>query len=161
MPDFTKAAIAFQLTMEGNWPTAVAFLGDDKLAAGDGDGRIFLWNLAQPPAEPTEDQKKDNELKDRAADILPQRQLEGHANGVTRLIAAEGGKLLVSASLDHTIGLWNPDASPTGKKEAVLDWHQRRRRVKRDKSNEQEILSAPGIEVETVAPQARLEGHAD
>ena len=62
---------------------------------------------------------------------------------------ADGGKTLVSASLDHTIRLWTADAPAAGEAQAVLDADQRRRRIQRDKKREAEINAEPGVRVET------------
>ena len=37
------------LTMEGPWPTAIAFLEKDKLVVGNRGGQMFLWNLPEKP----------------------------------------------------------------------------------------------------------------
>ena len=153
------AKISHQLTFEGPWPSAVAFLDDDRLAAGNRDGQALLWNLGDPSPELTEQQQKDSSLKDRAANIHPQRQLLGCANGVTHLLRADGGRLLVGSSLDGQVRLWDVSAEPTGEAELVIDDAQRRRRIRRDKSNEQEVLGAPGIPVKTQQPQQLLKGH--
>jgi WD40 repeat protein len=109
----------------------------------------------------TEEQSRNSELKERAANVHPVRKLEGHTNGITRLFTAEDRKTLVSASLDGTIRLWDAGAPAHGKTQAVLDIDQRRSRIHRDKSNEQEILSQPGIEVETQTSAATLAGHKE
>jgi len=151
------AKFSHQLTFEGAWPTSVAFLDGNRLAAGNRDGELYIWNLGDEPAEPSESEKKD---KDREAPNLhPTRKLLGHSNGVTRLLSADAGKTLVSASLDHSICLWDVNASASGKADAVLDWQQRRSQIKRDKSNEEELLTAPGLDIETQAPAHVMLGH--
>ncbi len=161
MPDYKNAKLTHSLTFEGNWPSAVVFVDNDKLAAGNQDGELYLWDLTKEPVELTEEQKKNSELKDRAANVHPVRRLDGHTNGVTHLHAADGGKTLVSSSLDHTIRLWDTAAAPAGQADAVLDVAQRRRLIKRDKSNEEEVLSQPGITIDTQSPSQTLAGHED
>lgn len=94
--------LLWQLTFEGNWPSAVAFLGSGrKLAAANQDGQMYVWNLPDEPGkfEP----QKNSERK--AADHAAARRLDGHTNGVTQLRATRDGKLLISASLDHGVRL--------------------------------------------------------
>ena len=149
--------LLWQLTFEGAWPTAVAFLGGNrKLAAANQDGQIFVWDLPEEP--PTfEPDKKNSERK--APNHWPVRRLDGHTNGVTRLIATEGGQTLVSASLDHSIRLWRPNDAATGTADAVLDLGERKSRAKREKQDE--LLTAPGVAVETQSSVHTLAGHDD
>ncbi len=161
MPDFQAANLTHQLTFEGNWPTAVAFTGDDHIVAGNRDGQLYLWDLTGDVVERTELQQKDGALKDRADNIHPVRRLDGHTNGVTHLLTSPDGKTLISTSLDHSVRIWDMTGPPTGQAEAVIDIAQRRRQIKRDKSNEEEVLSQPGISVETQTSPATLEAHDD
>lgn len=161
MPDFNSAKLTHDLTLEGDWPSAVAFVSDEQLVAGDRAGRLFLWDLARPPAEPTTEQKKDNDLKDRMPNVPPVRQLIGHTNGITRLLVADKDKTVVSSSYDRTIRVWDMTSASTGQASTVLDIEQRRRRIKRDKKKEQEILDEPGVTVDTQVAAHVLEGHRD
>ena len=161
MPDFNNAKISHQLTFEGAWPTAVAFCDEDRLCAGNRDGQIFVWDLQQEPVPLTVEQQKNSDLKDCAANTHPVRQLKGHTNGITHLLAAEAGKKLVSSSLDRTIQIWDMTANAFGKEDAVLDIAQRRRKINRDGSNEKEVLSQPGIGIETQNSAVTLNGHKD
>src|SRR5262245_56256380 len=46
-----KAKLRYQLTFEGSWPTALAFLSNGKLAAANQLGHVFVWDLPdKPPA---------------------------------------------------------------------------------------------------------------
>lgn len=161
MPQYDPKSlkITHQLTFEGNWPTAVAFVDNDRLVAGNRDGQLYLWDLTKEPAEPSEAEKKDSDRN--GANIHPARRLDGHTNGVTHLLTADGGKTLISSSLDHTIQLWDTTAPATGEGEAVLDIHQRRRQIKRDRSNEEEVLAQPGIKIATQTSAHVLGGHQD
>src|SRR3954466_8698238 len=102
MPAFNpaKPKLRYQLTFEGSWPTAVAFLGSGRrLAAANQLGQVFVWDL--PPTPPPFDTKGGKERQ--APDGPPVRRLDGHQNEVTRLAVTTDGKHLVSASLDRTV----------------------------------------------------------
>jgi len=174
LSNIDQAKHLWQLTFEGDWPTAVAFLGSsDRLAAANRAGQIFLWDLSVDPAEQKgagknekgKNEKGKNEKgkneKDEAAppSLWPVRQFTGHENGVSRLAVTADGKLLVSASLDHTVRLWNPSSPAAGRAEVVLDQQQREQAAKR--ARDDEPLQAPGIEVETVEPIHVLREHRD
>lgn len=81
--------------------TAVAFLGDNRLAAGNEQGALLVFDLAEGGPVPT-------------------RRLEGHTNSVTSLVAIPDGRL-VSASYDHTIRWWNPESAAAESAEVVLE----------------------------------------
>jgi WD40 repeat protein len=149
--------LLWQLTFEGSWPTAVAFLDSSrKLAAANQDGQIFVWDLPEePPA--FEPDKKNSERK--APNHWPARRLDGHTNGVTRLIATDDGRTLVSSSLDHSIRIWEPLCAATGAAEAILDGDERKNRARREKK--EDILTEPGVMVETLPSVATLAGHDD
>jgi WD40 repeat protein len=161
MPDFTNAKLTNHLVFEGNWPSSVAFIDNTRLVAGNLDGKLYLWDLTKAAVDLTEKEEKESEVRDRQPNIHPVRRLDGHTNGITRLFTADGGKLLVSASMDHTIRLWDTAAPSAGEADAVLDTNWRRERIRRDKSKEQEILAEPGIKVETQNSAHVLEGHQD
>jgi hypothetical protein len=149
--------LLWQLTFEGNWPSAVAFLGSgQKLAAANQEGMIYVWDL---PTEIPKFEPVKNNSERKASDHVPARRLDGHTNGVTHLRATRDGQLLVSASLDHSVRLWKMDAPATGTADAILDMDQRRSKFKREKKDE--ILTAPGVQVETMAAAKVLEGHRD
>jgi WD40 repeat protein len=148
--------LLWQLTFEGNWPTAVAFVGSgQKLAAANQDGELYVWEL--PTEIPKFEAPKNGDRK--APDLAPIRRLDGHTNGISRLCATRDGQLLISASLDHSVRLWKMDAPATGKADAVLDIEQRQSKFKREKK--EEILNAPGVQVETMTAAKVLDGHRD
>jgi WD40 repeat protein len=149
--------LLWQLTFEGDWPSAIAFLGSGrKLAAANQDGHLYIWDLPEQPPEKFEVEKNSDR---KAPDHPPTRRLEGHTNSITRLRATPDGKLLISASYDHTVRLWNPEAPATGEADAILNINARRSKAKREKKDD--ILTAPGVKVETISATQVLEGHSD
>jgi WD40 repeat protein len=157
MPEFkpTKPKLLFQLTFEGSWPTAVAFLGAGRrLAAANQLGHIYVWNLPDKP--PPLDAKADKERK--APNVNPVRRLDGHDNEVTRLAVSPDGKRLVSASLDRTVRVWPTDAPAAGKLEVILDADTRRRLARRAGKK---TAPAPGVMVEKQTECKVLEGHRE
>ncbi|QDU30160.1 WD domain, G-beta repeat [Anatilimnocola aggregata] len=150
--------LLWQLTCEGSWPSAVAFVGSgQRVVAANQEGDIYLWDL---PAEPGKFEAEKNSER-KAPNHDPARKFIGHTNGVSRLRSTRDGKLLVSASLDHSVRIWDPAAAPSGTAEVILDGDQRRSKAKRDKKLEEQILKAPGIKVETVTAKHALAGHTD
>jgi WD40 repeat protein len=148
MPDFqsAKPQHSWQLLFEGAWPMAVTFVGSSqRIAAGNREGGLYVWDL--PDAEQSPGQ------------VWPARKLAGHTNGITRLAATPDGKLLISASLDRTIRLWDMEAPPTGTAEAVLDIQTRQAEAKRKGKKEPD--AAPGVSVAVHTACHVLEGHAD
>ena len=81
--NINNTQLLWQLNFEGAWPTAVAFLGSGrKLAAANEAGQIYVWDLPETP--PAFEAEKNSERK--APDHPPVRRLEGHTNGVSRLV---------------------------------------------------------------------------
>lgn len=171
MPELkpTGAKQVWKLQFEGAWPTSVAFLGPRRLAAGNRDGQIFVWDLPDQPPTKAVDLKADSKAKpakkgdqDEGANVAPVRRLDGHSNGISRLVSTDDGKLLVSASLDHSLRIWDANASTTGKANVVLDRVSREREVKRLPTDKrQAFLDAPGVNVATQEAAAVLSGHSD
>ncbi len=148
--------LLWQLNFEGPWPTGIAFLGSGRrLAAANEGGQIYVWDLPETP--PAFEPPKNSERK--APDQPPVRRLEGHTNGVTRLVATPHGKTLVSASLDHSIRIWEPQAPATGTADAILDIDQRESKAKRE--GKDDVVTAPGVTVETLSAAHTLAGHDD
>ncbi len=107
MPDFTKPTMAWNLTWDADWVTAVAFVGSSRrVAAGNNLGQILVWEL---PEKAGGDPPK------------PILRLDGHTNVVSRLAATPDGKTLLSSSYDHTIRYWDPVAKPDGEAKLVLN----------------------------------------
>lgn len=149
----------WQLSFEGEWPTSVAFLGDSRrIAAGNRAGQIYVWELPEHPPEPDQTDKDKKEV--RPPDFAPIRRLDGHTNGITHLRISSDAKTLISSSLDHTIRLWDVNASGQGKAEVVLDAKAREQKARyKSKDEKEEILNAPGVTVATVPATHVLEAH--
>jgi WD40 repeat protein len=92
MPDLKKPVLAWNLTWDADWVTAVAFLGSSRLAAGNNLGQVLLWEL---PGKPGGEAPK------------PLARLDGHTNVISKLAATPDGRTLLSASYDHTIRYWD------------------------------------------------------
>jgi WD40 repeat protein len=150
-----KPSLVCQFPFEGAWPTSVAFLGSSRrLAAANRAGTIFVWDLPETPPEGNA-----GESARRPGVLAPSRRLVGHTSGVTRLAATSDGKLLVSASLDRSVRVWETEAPATGTGEAVLDGDFREAEAKRTKKNDP--LEQPGVPVEIQTASQVLEGHRD
>lgn len=153
-----KPQLIRQLKFEGAWPMAVSFLGDsNRLAAGNQEGRICIWDLTKQ-SETSPGEKPTANSGDSAPDLAPVRCLEGHANGVTHLLATVDGKRLISASLDHTIRMWDLASPAEGETEIVLDGETREQQAKRQ--GKKEVSPAPGVRVEIQKHSQVLAGHA-
>src|SRR5262245_5411334 len=102
--DFNKASLAWNLQWDADWVTAVSFIGNNRVAAGNNLGHILLW-----------------ELPGGSGGAAPQvtRRLVGHTNTINRLVATPDGRWLISASNDHTVRYWDLQA-PTKGEEAIV-----------------------------------------
>lgn len=158
-----KPEHVWQLLFEGEWPTSVAFLEDRQhLAAGNRGGDIYVWQLpAEPPsAEELNDEQKKKKKEAGPPNFAPKFKLKGHTNGITHLIAIDGGKRLISASLDHTIRIWDLSQSPSGSETVILDPQTRERDSQYGSKEEKEaIRNAPGVEVQVLSESRVLQGH--
>ena len=143
---------------------AVTFLDSGrKLVAANQDGQMYWWELPDPPSpddKPAEEKPKDGSGKAPAApNVSPVRRLDGHTNGITRLVTTPDGKWLISASLDHSIRLWDISAAATGEAEVVLDIEKRQSEAKRTRKDD--ALKQPGVKVQTQTAAHVFAGHAD
>jgi len=147
---------------EGAWPTSVAFFGGNRrIAAGNRDGQILIWEVPDGFQEQPADAKSDKNADDaKPGNLLPIRQLVGHTNAISHLLATSDGKTLISTSYDHSIRLWEAGSAASGQAELVLDAETRQKKVRYKKGEEREqILNAPGVKVQTQTETAKLEGH--
>ena len=140
-----KFAPLWQLPFEGAWPMAVAFIGPRRLAAGNRLGQIFVW---------TWDEAATKDTPPKAV-----RRLDGHTNGITRLIGAPDGRTLISAALDRTVRIWDLDAPATGQAEVVLDAESRAVEAKR--TGKKDALERPGTPVELQTSTHVLDAHRE
>ncbi|MBL8827032.1 MAG: hypothetical protein JNM18_08595 [Planctomycetaceae bacterium] len=153
MIDWSKAKPAghWQLPFEGAWPTAVALLPSGKqLVAGNEKGELFVWDL---PGDLVAEVGKNE-----TPPLAPVRQLVGHENGITRIVALPGGHTIATASLDHTVRLWDLNAATAGTAEVVLDRESRERKAKK---GDKQANSAPGVTVAQQTDCVVLKSHAD
>jgi len=150
-----KSKLRYQLAFEGSWPTAVAFLGAGRLAAGNQLGQIYVWELPEKPPEFKAEPKGDRQ----APNVWPTRRLDGHTNEISRLVVAPDGKFLISSSFDRSIRLWPTNAPAAGKVEVVLDDETRKREARR--TGKKEPPKSPGVSVETQTACEVLDGHKE
>jgi WD40 repeat protein len=88
---FKDAKVVHTLLWNSDVISAVAFIGNDKVAAANRRGDILIWNL---PAS-----------GDKSPE--PVRRLVGHTGSINRLLLSPDGKTLISASNDHTVKFWD------------------------------------------------------
>ena len=67
---FADAKLLWTLPWDADWVTAVSFIGNDKVAAGNKLGDILVWNLPGPGAKAPP----------------PTRRLAGHTKEITRML---------------------------------------------------------------------------
>jgi WD40 repeat protein len=141
--NFDKAALAWTLPWDADWVSTVAFLGGTRrLAAGNNQGQILLWDLPE-----------------KLGDALPTpcRRLDGHTNAVTRLCATPDGRWLISASYDHTIRFWDMQGEPRGSDEVILNARKREEAAKRQAN----VPAALAVKVEIQQAAQVLESHTE
>jgi WD40 repeat protein len=151
----TKPKLVYQLTFEGSWPTSVAFVGKTRLAAANQEGQLIVWELPEKPPEFKVDPKGDR----KAPNIWPVRELIGHHNEITHLIATPDGKLLISSSLDRTIRVWPTDGPTKGKTGVYLDGETRKREARR--TGKKDVDKGPGVLVDGQTACDVLDGHKE
>lgn len=150
-----------QLQFEGAWPTAVAFIDDQRVAAGNRDGQILVWDISNWPEVAAGDKPADQAAPTPSAPT-PTRLLAGHSNGISRLVSGGDGRHLISASLDHSLRLWDVSDECRETTQIILDRTTREKSArKRPESERQALLEAPGVTVNVQSSAAVLEGHRD
>ncbi len=88
---FADAKVTHTLPWNSEVISAVAFIGNDRVAAGNKRGDILIYHL--PP-------KGSDKLE-------PVRRLAGHTGAINRLLVTPDGKTLISASNDRTVKYWD------------------------------------------------------
>ena len=98
---FANARVIHTLPWNSEVISAVAFIGNDKVAAGNNLGDILIWNLPAMGGDKLD----------------PVRRLVGHTGAINRLLVTPDGKTLISASNDRTVKYWDAlsDAGEPGK----------------------------------------------
>jgi WD40 repeat protein len=103
--DFKQSALAWSLPWDEDWVTAVCFLGNNRVAAGNNRGHILVWELPDKPG---------------GAAPAPLFRLDGHDNVINRLVTTPDG-WLISASSDHTVRYWDLKVPPKTQGVVVLN----------------------------------------
>jgi WD40 repeat protein len=142
--DFSKAAVAWTMSWDADWVTAVTFLGPTRtVAAGNNLGEILLWELPDKVGMPTPS---------------PLRRLDGHTNAITRLLSTPDGRHLISASNDHSIRVWDVKAATSGSATIQLNERTREDLKRRGASKMPAPISA---RVDLQKAERVLEGHRE
>jgi WD40 repeat protein len=102
---FADAKLLWSLKWDADWVTAVSFVGNDKVAAGNKLGDILVWELPSP-GDPAP---------------LPARHLVGHTNEITRMLTTPDQKTVISTSNDRTVKYWDMTSSPSENGVVVLN----------------------------------------
>jgi WD40 repeat protein len=143
---FDKASLAWNLPWDADWVTAVSFVGSSRrLAAGNNLGQIMLWEL---PEKPGGEAPK------------PIRRLDGHFNVISKLLSTADGKWLISSSYDHTIRLWDVNATTKGNEEVILNARAIADAEAR-KRNGAKVPPAIPAKVETQSAAHVIDGHKE
>jgi WD40 repeat protein len=143
MPSFEKSELAYTLTWDADWVSAVAFVGPRRVAAGNNLGQIVAWELpetlAKTPPPPT-------------------LALDGHSNQITRLIAPKDGRALYSASFDRTIRVWDLSAKPGAERSLTLNARAIEDAKRRSGAKKIDPIDA---KVRSLTPSQMLTGHKE
>ena len=138
-PAQQKAPLSWTLGWDADWVTAVSFLDNQRIAAGNKLGQILVWKLSEKMGEPA-----------------PSLRLDGHSNTINRLLTSPDG-LLISASNDHTIRIWDTGKPAKGSDTIVLNDSARRDKLER----KQKPPVAVEAKVQVIDASRVLSGHKD
>lgn len=139
---FDKSTLAWALPWDADWVTAVTFVGNDRVVAGNNLGQIVMWEIPQNTSDPAP---------------RPRRRFDGHTNSITRLLASPDGRWLISSSNDHTIRFWDLQAVGAEKGSIVLN----ARAIAEAKEKKKKGPSPIDASVELVEPTKAFTGHRD
>lgn len=123
--NFEKATLLWSFIWDADWVSAVSFIGDKHVAAGNNLGEILTWEIPDKPEPLSESPTEKSKPAEKSERPLyqppkPSRQMVGHSNIVNRLLCAEN-RWLISASNDHTVRYWDIQKKPEGKNKIVLN----------------------------------------
>lgn len=156
---FEKARLAWNLPWDADWVTAVCFVGNGKVAAGNNLGDILVWDLPAAAPEKVEKSDKGDKKgdKDKNPGPPPVRRLAHHTNVINRLLITPDQRWLISASNDKTIAYWDMQAEAKDAETVVLNSRAideaARRKQKAPPPREAKVL--------TQKPAQVLTGHRD
>jgi WD40 repeat protein len=142
--NFNAATQAWSLLWDADWVTAVCFLGGTRrVAAGNNLGQILLWDLPERAG---------------GAAPAPMRQLVGHTNVITRLVASPDGRWLISSSYDRTIRYWDMQAEAGENATVMLNARARAEAMSR---KGRKVPAAVEARVKTQGPARTLSDHRE
>jgi WD40 repeat protein len=140
-PPGDKVTLAFTLPWDADWVTAVSFLDNKRVAAGNNLGQILVWELPEKTGGPAS---------------MPLLRLDGHDNTINRLLTTPDG-LLISASNDHTIRIWDVKTPAKRSDAVVLNASARREKEMR----KQKPPAPVEAKVQVIEASQVLKGHHD
>lgn len=138
---FADAKLLWTLPWDADWVTAVSFVGNDTVAAGNKLGDILVWKLPAPGEKAP----------------MPAYSLTGHTNEITRMIITPDQKTLLSASNDRTVKYWDMTAQPGGAGTVVLNARAIQTALDKKKKSPDPVE----VKVGTHKPVKELTSHKD
>jgi WD40 repeat protein len=138
---FAEAKLLWTLPWDADWVTAVSFVGNDRVAAGNKLGDIWMWDL------PAAGEKAP----------MPARHLAGHTNEVTRMITTPDQRTLISASNDRTVKYWDVTTDGGAAGTVVLN----ARAIENAAAKKKKVPAAIEAKVVVQKPAKDLAGHKD
>jgi WD40 repeat protein len=142
-PAFADAKLVWTLPWDADWVTAITFVGNNRVAAGNKLGDILVWNLP--------------DVADAKTPPPPVRRLVGHTNEITRMLITPDQKTLISASNDRTIKYWDMTADNGDAGLVVLNERARYEAESRKKK----MPDAVEVKVQVQKHSLELLGHKD
>lgn len=137
-----KATLAWSMPWDADWVTAVSFIGNSKLAAGNNLGDILVYDLPEKTGGPAP---------------LPVRRLMGHTNVINRLLTTPDQKTLLSASNDHRVAYWDMTSEPSEAGVVVLN----ARAIGEAETKKKKVPDAKEAKVKVQKPSQLLTEHQE